>query len=102
MLNDEQVSKVRQVLMLSGWNEVMRPALVQRGHEAIKALVLSQAERSTQYKGTAFDTDDNVLRAIIRDCEWMTACWANEVAASEHNRRLDELERQNATDTPNG
>lgn len=103
MLNDEQVSKVRQVLMLSGWNEVMRPALVQRGHEAIKALVLTRAERSATYKGTAYDSDDDVLRAIIRDCEWMTVCWTNEIAASEHNRRLDELDRQtNGTATPNG
>lgn len=95
-LNEEQVQKVRLVLASSGWNEVMHPALVNRGRQAVKALCLSRSERTTAFKGTDFDTDDEVLRAMIRDTEWMTAVWANEIAVSEHNRRLDELDRQNS------
>ena len=91
-LNQEQVQKVRLVLASTGWNDVMRPALENRGRQALKALTLSRTERAGAYKGTDFDTDDDVLRAIIRDCEWMAVVWTNEIAVSEHNRRLDELD----------
>ena len=85
-------------LVTGGWTDVMKPAIENRGRSAVKALVLSRAERTQAYKGTDFDTDDDVLRAIIRDCEWMIVCWYNEIKASEHNRRLDELDRQNSPD----
>ena len=93
-LNDEQVQKVRLVLASSGWNDVMRPALENRCRQAVKSLTLTRSERATQYKGTDFDTDDDVLRALIRDCEWMVVVWANELSVAEHNRRVDELDRQ--------
>jgi len=95
MLTDEEVQKVRLVMASLGWNDVILPAIVNRGKQAVKALVMSRAERSNQFKGTDFDTDDDVLRALIRDCEWMMATWTNELAVAEHNRRLDELDRQN-------
>ena len=99
-LNQEQVQKVRLVLAASGWNDVMRPALENRGRQALKALTLSRTERGAAFKGTDFDTDDDVLRAIIRDCEWMVVVWQNEIAVAEHNRRLDELESQPNGTTP--
>lgn len=74
----------------------MQPALVNRGKQAIKALTLAPSEREKEFKGTVFDTEDSVLRAMIRDCEWMIAVWGNELAVSEHNRRLDELDRQDS------
>ena len=95
-LNDEQCQKIRQTMMTAGWNEVMKPSLENRGRQAVKALCLSRSERATQFKGGDFDTDDEILRAIIRDCEWMTAVWSNEVAVNEYNRRRDELDRQNS------
>lgn len=105
MLNDEQVQKVRQTLSTSGWNDVMRPALENRAREAMKALTHSRTERAGSYKGTHFDTDDDILRAIIRDCEWMVVCWQNEVQVAEYNRQRDELDRLDPNDgtaTPNG
>ena len=104
-LNDEQIQKVRQTLYTAGWNDVMRPALENRGRQALKALTLSRTERTGQFKGNDMDTDDDVLRAIIRDIEWMLSVWTNEINVSEYNRKLDELERQNtdeATAIPNG
>lgn len=94
MLNGEQIDKVRLVLASSGWNEVMKPALVNRGNQALKALVLAREERTANFKGTDLDTADDILRAIIRDCEWMVGAWHNEIATFDHNRRRDELDRQ--------
>ena len=95
-LNEEQIQKVRLVLSTSGWKDVMHPALVNRGRQAVKALVSSRSERATAYKGTDFDTEDDVLRAIIRDCEWMTSVWTNEIQVAEHNRQVDELARRDS------
>lgn len=98
-LSDEDVQKVRLVLASSGWNEVMKPLLELRGRRALKALTLTRSERATTYKGQDFDTDDDVLRAIIRDVEWMISVWQNELMVSDHNRRIDELGRQNSNAT---
>lgn len=68
----------------------MRPALQRRMGEAMKALTLSRSERTEGFKGTDFDTEDDVLRAIIRDCNWMVVCWQNEIQVAEYNQRLDE------------
>lgn len=87
---------VRLTLASAGWTEVMQPSLAERGRSAVKALVMSRTERAAKYKGTHFDADDDVLRAIVRDCEWMISVWIREVSATEHNRQLDELERQNS------
>lgn len=95
-LSAENVDKVRQVLLSSGWNDVILPAIRQRGQQAVKALVMGRAERTTMFKGSDFDTEDDVLRAIIRDTEWMSVVWQNEILVAEHNRRLDELDRNNS------
>ena len=95
-LNPDQVDKVRQLLSSAGWNDVILPAIKQRGQQAVKALVLSRSERSGVFKGSDSDNEDDVLRAIVRDCEWMTVVWANELLVAEHNRRLDELDRNNS------
>ena len=104
-LNEEQIQKVRLVLASSGWNDVMRPAIENRGRQAVKALCLAPTERAAAFKGSDFDTEDHVLRAIIRDSEWMLVCWDNELKVFEYNRRLDELDRQEtnpASASPNG
>jgi hypothetical protein len=102
MLNDEEVQQVKLVLSLGGWNNVMRPRIENRSRQATKALVLSRAERTSQFAGQDFDTDDDVLRAIIRDCEWMIYSWLNEVAVADQNRRRDELDRQDSNGTTAG
>ena len=98
-LNEEQITKIRLTLQSSGWNDVIRPALQTRAQAGIKALCLTRTERAKSYPGSDFDTDDEVLRAIIRDCEWMLAVWPNEIAVFEHNRRLDELDREGQNPT---
>ena len=93
MLDGDQIQKIRLVLAGDGWNHVMKPAIVNRGRSALKSLALAPgAERTAEFKGTDFDTDDHVLRAIIRDCEWMSVVWDNEVQVHDRNRRLDELD----------
>lgn len=89
-LNEDQINKIRLLVASSGWNDVMKPAIAKRAHEALKALVLSPAERRGEYQGV----QDEDIRARIRECEWMLVVWSNELTAYDQNRRLDELERQ--------
>ena len=88
MLNDEQAGKLKMLLASSGWNDVVKPVLARRAHEAIKALVLHPEERSGDYKGVA----DESIRSQIKECEFVLNVWNNELAAYDHNRRLEELE----------
>jgi hypothetical protein len=96
MLTPEQAQQVSIVLSLGGWNEVMKPALLQRREVAMSALVLSRSERQTKLKGTDFDTEDDVLRAIVRDCTWMTSIWDTELKVARHNQQRDELDAATA------
>lgn len=88
-LDNEQCAAVRETLATVGWTQVMEPLYRSRAKYALSQLALFPAERSGEFKQLA----DDQLRAIVRECEWMTAVWRNEIAASDHNRRLDELER---------
>lgn len=94
-LNEDQISKIRLHLQSSAWNDVIKPLLALRANSAIKALVLSPSERDGEYK----EMDDATIRARIREVEWMLTAFVNEVAVFEHNRRLDELERQGSPDS---
>ena len=95
-LNEEQVQKVRLVLASAGWNDVMRPVYANRAHQAIKTLCLSRPERAGEFK----DVDDETLRAIIRECEWMVNVWNNEIHVQEYNRKRDELDASGEPATP--
>lgn len=92
MITAEQADKLRLVLASSGWNDVIKPVIAQRAHEAIKTLCLADSERIGQFK----ELDDSSLRGIIREGEWMLSVWENELKVYDHNRRLDELGRQEA------
>lgn len=95
MLTAEQAQHVRATLWTTGWREIMQPSLQNRGNLALKALRLNPSERAVEYKGTEFEVaDDTFLRAVIRDIEWMLGIWEKELAVYDHNRRLDELDRQ--------
>jgi hypothetical protein len=95
MINEDQYQKLRLTLSTSGWNDVIKPAYEARGRMALKALVLSASERA-KAGGEFANVEDGDLRAIIRECEWMTAVWQNELNVFEMNRRGDELARQEA------
>jgi len=95
-LNEEQVGKVRLLLQSSGWNDVMKPAIATRANAAIKALILTPAERTGEYK----EMDDAAIRAQIREAEWLLAVFVNEVSVFDHNRRVDELQRQENPEAP--
>lgn len=97
-LTEEQIDLVRQTLATRGWNEVMMPAYANRARYAIKLLALYPAERSGELK----DLSDDQLRAVVRECEWMTNVWKNEFAVAEHNRLVDEAERQRLSGTEPG
>lgn len=93
MLNEEQIQKVRLTLSSSGWIDVIVPAVLNRGKQALDALTLSEGER--QKAGGEFkDTDDMLLRAIIRDCQWVVAAFQNEVKIFDYNKRQEELQSQ--------
>lgn len=93
MLTEDQVNKIRHTMSTSGWNEVIIPAVLSRGKQALTALTLSQEER-VKAGGDFKDTDDALLRAIIRDAEWFSVAFQNEVKVFDYNRRQDELQTQ--------
>lgn len=94
MLSPGQIQMVRLTLTTDGWTKVMLPALQQRVLLATKSLCLTRSERAVQYKGSDYDVEDDVLRAMIRDVEWMTFAWVNEIRVHDQNRQRDELVRQ--------
>lgn len=96
MLSDGQCDQLQRMMQMEGWTEVVKPALVMRGHNALKALVLAPAEREGEYKGW---TDDQI-RLRIQEVEWMLHSWENEVKVNAHNRRRDELDRHNGAAQP--
>jgi hypothetical protein len=96
MLDGTQVDKIRLVLSSTGWNDVMKPALLNRGKNAVKALCVAPSEREGEFKGST----DEALRAAIRETEWMVSVWSNEIVIFEHNRRLEE-ESQNGSPAAN-
>lgn len=99
-LTPEQMEKVQRVLGSDGWRDVMKPALVQRRDVAVRALIMTRSERASKIKGTDFDTEDDVLRAMIADCEWLGSVWDTEAKVAMHNQRLDELEAANPAANP--
>jgi hypothetical protein len=94
-LNEEQVGKIRGLLQSSAWNDVVKPVIATRANAAIKALILTPAERTGEFK----EMDDSAIRAQIREAEWLLAVFVNEVAVFDHNRRVDELQRQDDPET---
>ena len=90
MLNEEQVQKVKLMISGSGWNDVLRPVIAKRAQDAIRSLVIPPEQRSGEHKGLS----DDALRAKLQEAEWMLVAWDQEVKVFEHNRRLEELERQ--------
>ena len=91
MLDETQIQQVRMTLATDGWNRVIKPLVQKRGNAAVKALTVTRSERAVDFKGSDYDTEDDVLRAMIRDCEWMLVVWDNEVLVHDQNRRRDEL-----------
>ena len=98
MLSADEVQEIRLVLATRGWNHVIKPAVMNRGRQALKALALTRSERAQQFAGTDFNTEDDVLRAMIRDCEWMSVVWDNEVRVHDYNRAV--AERDESSNTP--
>lgn len=100
MLEPAEIEKVRLVLASSGWNDVIKPRLMARGRTSLKALALTRSERAIEYKQTDFDVEDDMLRAMIREAEWMAVSWDNEVSVANANRLRDELDAGNTTANP--
>lgn len=88
MLNNEEADWVRLTLQSSGWQRVMMPRIAQRGKEALRLLVLFPGERP---QGAI---DDNKLRAVISEAEWLLTSFENEVKMNLEERRREELLRQ--------
>lgn len=90
-LNDEQIGKIRMTMATAGWNDVVIPILQQKMNAALSALRLDPSERKAE-KGIYADTEDATLRAVIRECEWITFVFRNEVSVFDANQRRDELD----------
>ncbi len=88
MLDGSEIDKLRLLLTLGGWNDVMKPRLENRLRQKIKSLMLFPSERGKE------DQDDAALRGAIAELEWMLVSWSNEITVFEHNRAVDELHEQ--------
>lgn len=87
MLSNEEADWVRLTLQTNGWQRVMMPRIAQRGKEALRQLVLFPGERQQGF-------DDNKLRAIISEAEWLLTAFENEVKMNLEERRKEEALRQ--------
>ena len=96
MLNAEQIEKLKLALASSGWRDVIQPMLANDGHELVKESLRLPSQRRPPYK----DMDDTLATAHIRgriaQIESVLEYFENEIRAFDHNRRLEELERQAA------
>lgn len=97
MLNDAQIERVKAVIGMDGWREIMQPIYGQRGQAALKALVMSQSQRSGEYEGES----DDVIRGRIKEIEWTLVAWNHQIVNHEINRRQDEA-RENGAEVPQG
>lgn len=96
MLNEEQIQKVRLFLVGTAWNDVIKPVLMERGHNLVKTLVNLPAERGAESE------DANVVRGRIKEVEWFLSAWSNEVVVFDQNRAREELmSQQNSHSTEN-
>lgn len=91
MITDADViARIRSHLASTLWNQDLKPLIAQRAGRAIKALCRPLDKREGEFK----DVSDEDLRAIIREAEWHITWMDLEVGAYDHNRRLEEDERQ--------
>ena len=96
-LEESEIQKLRLTLSSSGWTDVMQPRILQRGRAALEALVETPNARTGEFKGMS----DEDLRSRIRECEWMSVAWSNEVTVFDLNRARDELVRRQDPPAPN-
>ena len=90
MLSPEEIEKLRPVMAMAGWREVMRPVIQNHGIQMTKVILTPPSERPGAYK----EMDDNILRGEIRACEWMMSVWQNEIKVYDHNQKKDEEDRR--------
>lgn len=96
MLGEAEIQKLKLLLSTDGWNQIVKPTLLKRGNLAMKALRLTRSERAVEFKGSDYDLEDDALRAMIREVEWMSVVWDNEVSVFDQNRKRDELAQSNS------
>lgn len=99
MLSEDHADKVRLTLATAGWREVMLPAMSAWLEQARDVLEVPAGQRREPFAGTA----DDDLRATIRCLRKLLTLWPEELRIHDHNRRRDELDRQDgAAANPQG
>lgn len=99
MLDPEQIEKLKGVLMLSGWRDVMRPVIEGRMKTVRDMAFLLPSERPKPYKELDDQTATAYLRGESAGLEWVLHAFQNEVIVAEANRARDEFARQGANHT---
>lgn len=94
MLSDEQVDKIRGVLMLSGWREVMKPVIEQRRATVREMAFMMPGERPKPYSTLDDVSATAFLRGESAGLEWVLHVFQNEVIVAEASRARDEFTRQ--------
>ena len=96
MLTEEEAGQVRMLLVSHAWNDVVCQRLRQRLKQAERTLKQLPSERPKPYQGLDDGTATAHLRGRIEELEWLLTHWDMEIAAHEHNRKVDELHRNGA------
>lgn len=96
MLNDAQAQALRQMMMMDGWNKVLKPWEAERGKRILRALAQSKDKRDEAFR----DVSAKELRGQLKEIEWILSALDNELIAYDANRRRDELARQDQEQDP--
>ena len=100
-LGTDAVEKLRGVMSLSGWRDVMRPLIDKRMQTCQKMAFMLPPERPKPYSEMDDHTATSVLRGEAKGLEWVLHAFENEVAVHDFNRRQNELLGQgNGSDLP--
>ena len=89
-LNQEQIDLVRSTLSTRGWQEVMKPIMVNTGRLAMEALLVNPEKRTGEYQGV----DDSDIRAEVKAYRRFLNFFENELAAEQANRLMDEARKK--------
>ncbi len=91
MLNDTEIQKLRTLMQMDGWREVMKPLIANRMKTCQRLAFLMPSERPEPYSKLDDSTATSILRGEAKNCEWILAAFENEIAVFDMNRRREEL-----------
>lgn len=94
MLNADQIEKLRPVLHMAGWREIIRPVMEGRKKRHQEMAFMLPSQRPEPYKSMEDSVAVSVLRGQALELEWLLSQFESEVAIFDLNRMRDEKARE--------